>query len=301
MTTRFRLLRRWQIWLFLLAAGAGLPSGDSLEAQPAKDKALRIGNTASLGAEAQVKDRKAVRKELQRFIREETGLHNEVIEQKDWRELGEALAKGRLDVGVLQGFEFAWAQAKYSTLRPLALAVNGQRYSAAYLMVPKDSKAADFAGLRGKSLAIPVPGQGLTRLFVERQCQAAEEKLDKFFSSVASPEFVEDALDDLVDDKYAAVAVDRAGLDAYRRRKPFRADRLKELLHSGPIPRAVVAYAEGGLDAATQQRFRQGLLDAGRKKSGETLLAMFKLTGFEPIPTDFDKVIAEVRKEYPVE
>ena len=33
--------------------------------------------------------------------------------------------------------------------------------------------------------------------------------------------------------------------------------------------------------------------------AGQTMLTLFKLTGFEPPPADFDKVLAETRKTYP--
>ena len=51
--------------------------------------------------------------------------------------------------------------------------------------------------------------------------------------------------------------------------------------------------------AATLQRFREGLISASQKESGQTLLTLFHLTGFEPIPNDFNRVLAETREAYP--
>jgi ABC-type phosphate/phosphonate transport system substrate-binding protein len=134
---------------------------------------------------------------------------------------------------------------------------------------------------------------------VERQSQANGKELKTFFSRSTSPENVEDALDDAVDGVVQAAVVDRASLEAYKRRKPGRFNRLKEVAHSQPFPPTVVAYYGTVLDQATLQRFQDGLLGASRKDRGQTLLTQFRLTGFDPVPSDFDRVLAQTRKNYP--
>ena len=125
------------------------------------------------------------------------------------------------------------------------------------------------------------------------------KKPEEFFAKITNPENVEDALDDAVDGAVQAVAVDRAALEAFKKRKPARFNRLKEVAKSQPFPPTVVVYLEGVLDNATLQRFRDGLLNASRKEKGQTLLTLFRLTGFETVPNDFDRVLAETRKAYP--
>jgi ABC-type phosphate/phosphonate transport system substrate-binding protein len=169
----------------------------------------------------------------------------------------------------------------------------------AYVVVQRDDPAKDFAGLKGHTLAIPDTGQSFLRLFVDRQSEAAGKKADDFFAKIATPDNVEDALDDLVDGKVQAVAVDRAALEAYKRRKPGRFKQLKEVAHSERFPPVVVAYYGSNLDDATLRRFKDGLLGAAKKERGQTLLTMFRLTGFVEPPEDFAKVLAETRKAYP--
>jgi ABC-type phosphate/phosphonate transport system substrate-binding protein len=137
-------------------------------------------------------------------------------------------------------------------------------------------------------------------LFVERQAQAAGKKLDAFFSKVATKENAEDALDDVVDGVIQATVVDRAALEAYKRRKPGRFKQLKPAAESKPFPPVVVAYYGTNLDDATLRRFRDGLLGAAKKERGQMMLTLFRLTGFEPVPDDFGKVLAETRKNYPL-
>jgi len=214
--------------------------------------------------------------------------------------LTDKLAKGALDLGVYQGFEYAWAQEKQSDLKPLAVAVNVYTYPVAYVVTNRTNKAQSFRDLQGQSLAIPATGQRFLNLFVEREIPAAAKKPpDSFFSKITTPEEIEDALDDTVDGVVQAMVVDRAALEAFKRRKPARFKNLKEVAHSQPFPPPLVAYYGKNLDEATLERLRSGLLDANRKEKGETLLTLFRFTGFILPPSDFDNVLAETRKTYP--
>jgi len=259
---------------------------------------LRIGSSGSLITAGKSGQETAALGTLQNFIKTETGLNNEIIRQKNWRELAEKMASKEFHLGVFQGYEFAWAQEKYPALKPLALAINVHRYSIAYVITAKTSSAGNFAGLQGQALAI-TGADGFLRIFIERQCQALGKKPEEFFSRVTTPENVEDALDDAVDGKVQAVAVDRAGLEAYKRRKPGRFNQLKPVAQSKPFPPVVVAHYDEALDGATLQRFRDGLLNASQKESGQTLLTLFKLTKFEAVPADFERVLADTRAAYP--
>jgi ABC-type phosphate/phosphonate transport system substrate-binding protein len=272
--------------------------GTVVRAQPAGG-VLHIGSSGTLASSNSGAREEAALDTLRDFIKTETGFQNEIVRQKDWRELADKMTKGQFQLGVFQGYEFAWAQEKYPALRPLALGVNVHTYPTVYVVTRRDNSAADFASLQGQSLAMQSGAGGFVRLFVDRQSQAHGKKADAFFAHVTQADNVEDALDDLVDGKVQAVAADRAALEAYRQRKPGRFGQLKEVAHSQPFPPTVVAYAEGAVDAPTLQRFRDGLLRASRTDRGQTLLTLFKLTGFETIPADFDRVLAQTRKDYP--
>ena len=134
---------------------------------------------------------------------------------------------------------------------------------------------------------------------MDSQSQANGKRSDAFFSKITSPENVEDALDDVVDGKIQLTAVDRVGLEAYKRRKPGRFKQLKEIARSQPFPPAVVAYYGGALDAQTLRLVKDGLLNAAKKDKGEMLLNLSHLTSFEDVPEDFAQVVARMRKAYP--
>jgi ABC-type phosphate/phosphonate transport system substrate-binding protein len=173
-------------------------------------------------------------------------------------------------------------------------------YPTAYVVTNRNNKARSIGDLQGQTLAIPITGQRYLRLFVEREIQAKAKKApESFFSKITTPDNIEDALDDTVDGVVGAMAVDRAALEAFKRRKPARFKNLKEVAQSPPFPPTLVAYYGTHLDKATLERLRTGLLEANRKEKGETLLTMFRFTGFVDPPGDFDKVLAETRKLYP--
>jgi ABC-type phosphate/phosphonate transport system substrate-binding protein len=260
---------------------------------------LRIGASGSLTGKTDSAKEKAGLKTLHRFLLEETGLENEIIGAKNWEELAGKMAKDELHLGVLQGYEFAWAQEKFPGLKPLAVGVNGERYPVAYILTSRSNAAREFVGLQGSALALPLTCHGFLRVFVEQQSEAAGKNHEAFFSKIISVDNVEDALDDVVDGTSQATVVDRAALEAYMRRKPGRYKQLREVARSQPFPPLVVAYHGSALDQATLQRFKDGLLNAVNKKKGETLLTLSRLTAFEAVPEDFGRVLAETRKAYP--
>jgi ABC-type phosphate/phosphonate transport system substrate-binding protein len=274
-------------------------SGPAAGGRRAKQDALRIGSTGILAAAKSGQKEDTALVSLKAFIKQETGMENEVVRPKDWREQAERMAKGDLQLGVFQGFEYAWAREKYPKLKPLALAVNVYTYPVGYVVARRDGPAKTFRDLQGQSLALPATGQRSLRLFLERQSQSAGKQPDAFFSGITMPDNVEDALDDVVDRKVGAAVVDRAALEAYKRRKPGRFKQLKEVARSSPFLPPLVAYQGGALDDATRERFRSALLRANRREKGQTLLTLFRLTGFVAPPKDFDQVLARTRKAYP--
>lgn len=267
--------------------------------QKADPDVLRIGSSGDVspGEPGSAKEKSAL-ESLRSFIKSETGMDNDISRQKDWREVADQMAKGQLQLGVFQGYEFAWAREKYAGLKPLALAININRYPTIFVVTGKASQAKDFAGLAGQSVALPAGTPPTVRFFVERQTGA--KKPEAFFSKITAQENVEDALDDVVDGVVQAAVVDRAALEAFKRRKPGRHSKLKEIAQSQPFPPVVLAYQEKALTEAKLRGFRDGLLNAHRKEKGLMMLTLFRLTGFEEIPEDLAKVLAETRKTYPL-
>jgi ABC-type phosphate/phosphonate transport system substrate-binding protein len=270
-----------------------------VQGQKAEEKTLHIGNSGTLTTTKENGKEKGAIDSLKDFIKTETGMQNEIIRRKGWDDLAEGMNKGEMQLGVFQGYEFAWAQAKNPNLKPLALAVNIYRYPVAYVLAKNDNAAKDFAGLQGQTLCLPDTGQRYLRLYVDRQAEMGGKKTDAFFSKITVRDNVEDAIDEVVDGNSQVTVIDQAGMEAYKRRKPGRFKQLKEIAHSQPFAPVVIAYQDKSLDDATLKRFKDGLLRADKSDRGQTMLTTFKLSGFEAVPDDFNKVLGEIRKDYP--
>ena len=93
---------------------------------------------------------------------------------------------------------------------------------------------------------------------------------------------MEAALDDLVDGTVQAVVVDEVALTSYKRRKPGRFAKLKELKKSPVFPAAVVAYRPDKWNDTDLKTMKDALLNAHQNPEGRQLLTMWKLTGFAP-------------------
>jgi ABC transporter, phosphonate, periplasmic substrate-binding protein len=153
--------------------------------------------------------------------------------------------------------------------------------------------------LRGKELAIPLHSRLHVVLFVEYYCRQSGQASGTFFKQINRKTSLEDALDDVVDRRIAAVVVDHVGLRAYERRKPGRCTRLKTLCSSEKFPDSVVAYRKGVLSRGTLRQCLDGLLRADQDKMGKFLLAFWGITDFEAVPENFSESLIEIRKKYP--
>jgi ABC-type phosphate/phosphonate transport system substrate-binding protein len=279
--------------------GAVIAFAAAAQGQPAKVQVLSIGSTGTLTGTPDSAKEKAGVESLRRFIKEETGLDNEITGRQNWSDLTQKLSKGQYHLGVYQGYEFAWAQGKHPRLHALAVGVNGEQYPVARVLVKRDNPATNFAGLKGQELIAPATNQVFLHFFVERTCEQQHLKPGAFFSKITSVENNEDALDDVVDGKAGATMVDQATLEAYKQRKPGRFNQLREVARSQPFPPIVVAYYDSLLDETTREKFKAGLLAASRKPKGAMLLMLSHLSAFEAPPDQLGEVLAQTRKTYP--
>jgi len=281
-------------------AGALAPGLSATEPNAAKDgKTIRIGLIESLFRDVPQPMIMAASQPFRSLMEAQTGLTGELLPGGDAAKLGDLLAKGKVHLGVFHGFEFAWAQQKHPKLRPLVIAINQTQHLVAHVMVRQDSAATGLADLKGKKLALPSYTREHCRLYLERHCQAKGQELKQYFAEITTPASMEDALDDLVDGTVDVVIADGVSLGCFKRRKPVRFGKLKELEKSALFPAAVVAYREGVLSEDNLRRFREGMVSANQNVRGRQLLTMWKLTGFEAIPSDYTETLANIAKLYP--
>jgi hypothetical protein len=61
----------------------------------------------------------------------------------------------------------------------------------------------------------------------------------------------------------------------------------------------IIAYSDKMVDRSAMKRVKNGLLSTKGKTKAETLLNLFKLTGFDDVPADFEQVMVQTRQVFP--
>jgi ABC-type phosphate/phosphonate transport system substrate-binding protein len=277
-----------------------LTSGSQAENnQPAPD-AIRIGMISTLFRDTPEGIALAMMQPFGALMESQTGVPGQLVPGGDCDALADQLAADKVQLGVFHGIEFAWARIKYPELKPLVIAINQHRQLHAYLVVHGDSPISCVGDLKGKSFALPRLSREHCRVYVHHHCrQGGGCEPDKYFTALSNPANIEVALDDVVDQVVDATVVDRVGLDCYQRRKPGRFGKLKTVHCSEAFPAAVVAYRPGMIDEAKLEKFRNGMIKAHETGLGRQLLNLWKLTGFEKVPINYDQNLAEIAKAYP--
>jgi ABC-type phosphate/phosphonate transport system substrate-binding protein len=228
-----------------------------------------------------------------------TGFTGEAVKGGDPFALGRRLKEDDLQLGIFHGFEFAWARQKYPDLQPLIIAVNRHPYQRACLVVRRNCKAAGPAGLKGKSLALPFRSREHCRLFLQRRCVTGGLTPAEFFSKVTTPRNPAEAINGAIDGKVSAALVDETDWEAFRKKKPSRARRIKVLARSEPFPCGVIACYKDHFTPAQIKRFRTGLVGAQTTPRGKHLLQTLRLTAFEEVPDGYDASLKAIAKAYP--
>lgn len=265
-------------------------------AAPAASGLVRIGLSRSLFSEVPEALVTSAARPFGALMESQTGLRGDLGTICLSSELASQLERGQLHLAVFPGIEFAWARQKHPGLSPLMIAVNDHTYLRAHLMVRRDGPAREFANLERQTLARSRGCKVHCRLFLDRLCGRDH---DSFFGKITTPQSAEESLDDVVDGIATATVVDDQALACYQRRKPGRFARLSELSMSERFPTAVVVYRPGVLAEPTLNQFRERMLAARHNEQARRLLTLWKITGFEAVPADYEQVLAEVARAYP--
>jgi ABC-type phosphate/phosphonate transport system substrate-binding protein len=237
-------------------------------------------------------------KPFRSLLEQATGVSGTVVQGGAPGELAAKLKKDEVQLGVFQGIEYAWARAHNDKLVPLVICVNQARTLKAYLIV-RASFAGKVADLEGKKLVLPAETREHCRAFLEHKCVSGGKPAKKFYSSIATAADVEEALDEVCDGNATATVVDGLAWASYRKGKTGCAKKLRVLEVSESFPSSVVACQSGRFDAGQIERFRKGLIAAKNSDKGKRMMEFLRMTGFEAIPDDFDKLTKDVAKSYP--
>ncbi len=227
------------------------------------------------------------------------GRTGKVVQGGDALELADKLKADKVQMGVFQGFEYAWARQKNPKLEPLVICVNRDRTRRALLVVRAGSSYRKPDDLRDRVLDLPAEVEEHCKLFLRRKCVPEGTPPNRFYKKIARPADTEETLDDVVDGKAQAAVVDGLAWRSYRDSKPGAARKLRVLLESEPFPCPVIAVQQGRSSAADVKRIRDWLVDAKNKRRGKQLLEQLRLTGFEIMPAGYNRILDDIARDYP--
>jgi ABC-type phosphate/phosphonate transport system substrate-binding protein len=287
------------VFAFILCLFAAAVTSDGEAAQPSPKQHLHIGLSGQKFLDFSEQEKQQALDSMRDMVGREIGYSNDIAIEKDTTRLAEQLSAGKFDFAVYAGYELALLKRERPTFRPLAIATCGDYHLRAHVLVRADNPAKTFAGLAGKSFALPLETWSHCRAFLEYSCAGSGKTPDSFFSKVSRPSNLEDAADDVVDGIVNATILDGYGLDCYKRRKPGRFVKLRELTRSEVFPAPAIVYVEKALDPVTVKRFRDGLLRISKTAEGRRLLDLWRLTDFLEVPEDYNATLEKIIKAYP--
>ena len=290
---------KWHLLAGILGTLALALAASGGRADDGAQQPVRIGLIASLFRDMSEPLMQVIMRPFKSLMEAQTGIPGQLVSGGDAETLGQRLKEGKLHLGVFHGVEFAWARTKIPQLKPLLIAVNHQRYLRANLVVHDDGKIASVADLKGQVVALPHLSKEHCWLFLERRCVPPGMKPEKFFTRIATPRDANYALDDVIDGTAQAAVIDDADLSAYRERYPQYFAKVKVLQQSEQFPCAVIAYYPGTLSADMIERFRSGMLAAKSSRQGRQMMQMVRISSFEEVPDDFDRMLSDILKAYP--
>jgi ABC-type phosphate/phosphonate transport system substrate-binding protein len=286
-----------EIWAVL--AALGIFASPLLAEEATQSEPVKIGMVSSLFKEIPKPMIPVLMQPFASLMQQQTGVTGQICSAGEYTSLGQELATDKFQLGVFHGVEFAWARLKNPDLQPLMIAINQDRHLRAYLVVRSDMEGGCLNDLEGKILAIPKGTREHCLLFLDKHCRKCGHEPKEFFAQITTPPNPEDALDRVFDDEVQATVVDSPGLESYKRRKPGRFEQLQTLLISEKFPAGVVAFHPGALDGETLRRFREGMMNANKTALGRQLMTLWKLTAFEPVPSDYEQTLADIVAAYP--
>lgn len=261
---------------------------------------VRIGLIRSLFRDTSEPLMQIIMRPFKSLMEKQTGMSGQLVAAGEADNLAQRLKSGDCHLGIFHGFEFAWARRAIPELKPLLIAVPKQKlYLRAHLVIPAKRSIKKVADLKGQVVALPYMSREHCRLFLERRCVAAGSCPAKFFSRVAIPRDATDAIDNVIAGAAAAAVIDDGDLESYRSHYPDYFAKVKVLLQSEAFPCAVIAYYPGKLSQTLLDRFRSGMLSATDTRQGRQMMQLTRISRFEDVPDDFDKMLDDIVKAYP--
>ncbi len=285
-------------WL-LLAAAAAVLLGPPASGEETQGRIIRIGLVGTLLRDVPDAVITAMSQPFNRLMTSQTGISGELVKAGDCHDLARQLTEDGVQLGLFHGVEFAWARQKFPQLQPLMIAVNEDTWLRALIITPSGASVSSLADLKGKTLSVPKGSRNHCELFLERRCRDLGLKPDELAGKIVTSSSCGDALDDVAEGAAQAAVVDGVSWNWYKQRKPGRSAKMKVAVKSEYFPAAVIAYHPGSLSKGDLGRFREGMVSANQTTLGKQMLMLWKMTGFQEVPKEYEQTLKDIARAYP--
>jgi ABC-type phosphate/phosphonate transport system substrate-binding protein len=233
---------------------------------------------------------------FEELMKQQSGLDGKIVQDADALTVAKKIDAGELHFGVFQGHEFAWAQEKYPSLKPLVCAVYRPKEVYAVLLIRSECKAKSLADLKGKKLALTRTLKDHARLFLEKQ---KAERMSGGDLKAQDAETVHDGIQKLIAGEADVTVADSASWSYFQKLYPGASKGLRVLAQSDEFPPTVLAFKKDTLADDALKKIGDGFLTAHQNKKASMLMAAIHIERFDAIPAGFDKSLEACRKAYP--
>ena len=218
-----------------------------------------------------------------RYIQEKIGRKVEYVDREGYAEINEMLQSGQLEAAFVCSGPYVDGHDQFG----LELLAAPQAYGAtvyySYIIVPRESAVASFAGLRGKRFAFTDPLSNSGKLVPTYMLARMNETPESFFEKVIFTKSHDKSIKAVALGVVDAAAVDSLIWEYLNATSPEFTAKTRILEKSPPyaIPPIVVSR---DLAPELKEQLRQTLLEAHTDPKGQAILRQMRIDRFVAIP-----------------
>lgn len=251
------------------------------------EESLRIGVAAMISP----KETSQYYGEMLTYVGEKIGRKVEIVQHEDYAKMDALLEKGIVNVAFVCAGPYVKDREQFGVELLVAPVSYGKPFYNAYIIVHKDSKIKDLAGLKGKKFAFTDPKSNTGKLvptyMIAKDFNTTPEK---FFSNVMYSQSHDKSIEYV-----AKKTADGASVDSliynYALKKNAANVNLTKIIEKSPsygIPPVVV---NKNVDPKLKEALRHAFLNMHKDQKGKEILAKIMIDKFiVPKDADYDSV-----------
>jgi ABC-type phosphate/phosphonate transport system substrate-binding protein len=226
-----------------------------------------------------------------------TGIDGVIQIPEDAMKLAGQLDAGSIQIGVMQGHEYAWAKSKYPNLVPIAVAVPMDPVQS-FCVVRWNCEAANIGELKNGKISLPPIHRHYCDLYLSKIKD--EHMKGANFAGQLTGASATDTISQVINSASECAIVDCATYEFFKVAYPGQFKCIKVLCQSEVFPNACIVVNKGDLNPKTIDKFTKALLKAENDPVGKPMLGTWKLNGFAKVPDDYEQQIKNIQKAYPM-